>query len=176
MPPKVRPFRAVLLALYLGVTALLIGLLVRGVVVSIVTEMGLDRPAAGACGGETRDGCAASLQALAAELDEKLCAVDRSRGAASRLWDEWSVGWRRSLAAVEARCCLGGEKVPAGFGALARAARDLRELESLYATHVVQYSREIGAKAEDVDRELSDLRASGQTTPAPPPKTVPARP
>jgi hypothetical protein len=147
-----RPFRITALALYLGVAGIFIGLLLRGVVGSIIVEMGLSAGNSQSCGAETADSCSQRLVALRRQLDVKLAEFQGTGG--ERLWDEWSVVWRRELAQVEGECCLGPKKVPEGFQRLVRADRDLRLLQALYTTHVVQYAREIGAKAEAVDREL----------------------
>lgn len=154
MKRPARPFHVALLCVYLGVAGALIALLGRGILVSIIDEMGLAGGNGQACGSETPDSCAERLVSLRQTLDVKLSELQRAGQGGARLWDEWAVGWRRELAGVEGRCCLGQKEVPRGFQRLVRADRDLRQLQALYTTHVVQYSREIGAKAEAVDREL----------------------
>ena len=153
------PFRLALRVAHLGITAVFIGLLGFGIGASVFREVGCGSRPPGPC-EESPAGCAQQLRALRAELDRKLCEVQSGGGEkVSRVWDEWSVGWRRELTAVEGRCCLSKSTQPSeALRGLARAARELRELQGLYSTHVVQYGREIGAKAEAVDRELDPSR------------------
>jgi hypothetical protein len=115
-------------------------------------------------------------------LDVKLSELQHAGGAGSRIWDEWAVVWRRELAGVEGQCCLGQTAVPDGFQRLVKADRDLRQLQALYTTHVVQYAREIGAKAEAVDRELglpegpNASSTPGPSRSEPPPRSGPPGP
>ncbi|MHB8419963.1 MAG: hypothetical protein ACYDCL_17955 [Myxococcales bacterium] len=174
--PSSRFFHRALLAAYLAAGALFFGLLVRGVTLSIIEEMGLGASRPGSCGARTPAFCRERLVELRRQLDVKLAEAEQGSGSrAERLWDEWSVGWRRDLARVAGDCCLDAEEVPAGFRGLAHGERDLRELEALYTTHVVQYAREIGAKAEAVDREL-ELNRPAAPSSALPPRNDPARP
>ncbi|HUB07567.1 MAG TPA: hypothetical protein VMB50_11225 [Myxococcales bacterium] len=169
--PSARGIHLTLLSLYLAVAAVFVGLIGRGITLSIIEEMGLGAGQASRCGARTSQSCQEELVDLRRELDVKLAEIERTGGSrAERLWDEWSAGWRRELGRVAGECCLDQTPVPEGFRTLALAERDLRQLEALYTTHVVQYAREIGDKAEAVDREL------GLTAPAPPPRSAPARP
>ncbi len=181
MAPPARPFRVAVLAVYLGVAGIFIALLGRGIVLSIIDEMGISGGNPQACGAETPDSCGQRLVSLREALDVKLSELQRAGAGGARLWDEWAVVWRRELASVEGQCCLGQKAVPEGFQRLVRADHDLRQLQALYTTHVVQYAREIGAKAEAVDRELGlpegGLPSSSTPPPtssAPPPKSGPA--
>jgi hypothetical protein len=179
MARPARPFHLAVLTAYLGVAGVFVALLLNGVIGSITVEMGLSAGNPQTCGTETPDSCTRQLISLRQALDAKLSEFQRAGGSGERLWDEWSVVWRRELARVEGQCCLGRKEVPEGFQRLVRADHDLRQLEALYTTHVVQYAREIGAKAEAVDRELglppSSMPSStlGPSSSAPPPKNGP---
>lgn len=172
-----RPVRLLLLALYLGVAAIFIGLIARGIVLSIIDEMGLHAADNARCRSQSPAACNARLVELRRQLDDRLAEIERTGGTrAERLWDEWSVGWRRELARVAGECCLSsGAPSPEGFRHLALAERDLRDLEGLYTTHVVQYARQIGAKAEAVDRDLG-VTGTAPSNSAPPPRSGPAHP
>jgi hypothetical protein len=175
-----RFFRVAVFTAYFGVAGLFVVLLGRGVVGSIIEEMGFSGGNPQACGSETPETCSQRLISLRQALDVKLSELQRAGGGGARLWDEWAVVWRRELTSVEGQCCLGQKEVPEGFQRLVRADHDLRQLQALYTTHVVQYAREIGAKAEAVDRELGlSPEIRGQPLPsnsAPPPKSDPAHP
>ncbi len=172
--PSSRRIRRALLAIYLAVAACFVAILVRGVVLSIVNEMGMGPRRAGSCGARSPESCREQLVDLRRQLDVKLAEIQHAGLQGERLWDEWAAGWRRELASVSAECCLDQEEVPEGFRALAQGERGLRELQGLYTTHVVQYAREIGDKAESVDRELGVSRST--EAPTPPPRSAPGRP
>jgi hypothetical protein len=174
MARPARPFYVAVLSVYLGLAGIFMVLLGHGVVTSIIDEMGMSSRNPQACGAETPESCSQRLVALRQSLDVKLSELQHAGGSGSRLWDEWAVIWRRELAQVEGQCCLGQKAVPEGFQRLVRADKDLRQLQALYTTHVVQYAREIGGKAEAVDRELG--LPPPNSTPAPPPRSGPPGP
>lgn len=139
---------------YLGATASFITLLVGGIGISVYREMGYGPVRPVNCNEVEVASCARRLRVLRNELDAKLCEVQRAGEEAPHVWDGWVLDWQRALAAVRSRCCL-AETAPSGrLQGLVHAARDLGELQRLYSTHVVQYGREIGAKAEAVNREI----------------------
>jgi hypothetical protein len=158
---EAHPFRVAVTVLFIGVALALVGVLGVGVVRSLTEEMALDAVPTG--GRESFAECAADLNRLRAELDERLSAVERTGHEAEEIWDAWSAGWRRELTSLELRCRSAASPGSPSGRALAAAARDLRTLVGLYSTHVVQYAREIGGAVEQADRDFRGLTEAGRS-------------
>ncbi len=150
-----RPITLALRLFHIGFALFFVGLLVVGIVRSLLREAEGQRLPPGACGQQAPADCLRELRGLRDELEAEVAQVERTAGtAAASEWDGWSVGWRERHRSLQARCCLGPDRKGEG-GPLGRADRELSELERLYAVHVVQFAHEVGPAVEALGRDLS---------------------
>lgn len=150
------------MAIFIAFSTLYIVLVARGITVSLLDEGAIDLPVHSGDCRRPPPVCARDLARLRESLDTKSCELQRTGTQAERLWDDWSIGWRRDLAGLEAECCLRPLDAPPDRAPLARAAEDLKQLERLYTTHLVQYAREIGPQSERCQADL-DVMAKAQS-------------
>jgi hypothetical protein len=104
--------------------------------------------------------CADGLDELFSELTERLRAVPAATPGASQdeVWATWMPTWRKQLLAIGARCRL-LEGTPEDARPLREAYVRLDKLQWLYTTHVVQYAREIGPRADETRASLANAKA-----------------
>src|SRR5579863_4495264 len=146
---------------YLGVAGFLAVALIASVYSSASESVGRPPPVNAEVSAGDLAGCAAALDALFAELNERLQSVPSATPAATQeeSWDAWIPTWRRRLLTVGSQCRLISATPPEAL-ALRDAYHELDRLEAQYTTHVVQYAREIGPGADRTRAALAKARES----------------
>lgn len=168
--PRYRPFRLALWALYFGVIALSLGV----VLTSIVRNLrGPHRPAAtGAL--PTRAAlrvCVTELQALHEEQNARAWRLGDEVGEGDAIvrWETWAREWEQRVDDLADRCRLDArDPDPQGFGGrteLARAREAVLEVHRAYRAQVNRFAQE---EADLARRAAQALRAAHEAVTRPP--------
>jgi hypothetical protein len=151
--------------IYLGVSGFVAVCLIIGVYGSARDSVGRPPPVNADVRPGDLAGCAAGLDALFVELNERLQAVPAATPGAAQeeAWEAWIPTWRRRLLTIGSQCRLISGTPPEAL-ALRDAYTELDQVQALFTTHVVQFAREIGPRADRTRAALENARKS--VTPA----------
>jgi hypothetical protein len=157
---RYRPFRAAVWVVYIGITAVIGGLVTIGVTKSVWSMT----PKVHSSGGPllTPSECVHRARSLYAELDSKRQALSSAPEVrkADQEWTQFRMGWLSQLRDAEGAC---GIDEPGREG-LKKVYEQLDKLMDLYTTHAVQFAGEVGPT---LDALKASLRQGEDRAPPP---------
>lgn len=160
-PVEYRPFRRVVTAIYIAVTAYASVCVLVSSCNGAYQRHGVAKAPApiAEVDAQAVAFCVRELDVLSTELNERLDSTLASWPArrSSVEWDDWSPAWRERLLSLGAKCRLEKADV-AGTRELAEAWRRLAQLHRHYTTLAVQFSKEIGPYADGVHQAMEAVR------------------